>query len=583
MLGFLHSKTQQEVGGGVAANIARGTMEHLFIADTNLFFEAHRLEDLPWAELGVDPIVIGLTKPVQGEIDRHKNGTGRTKKRALETFKRVRTMLQAGQSEAVIREANPRVILRLMAAVRPDPALAEDLDLATVDDKLVAIVSALSKTDDFASVQVMTDDAGVGMTAQMVDVPCHLIDDTWKRPPAPSDKDRQIDDLKKDLAAYRAQEPVIEIEDVTDAEASPHAVRRVPDALTRAQVDTLVDCLERAHPKTTDFTVPDTVVEEDGTEISYIASSAEKIEAYTATAYPNWLTECRDRLERLAEGREEKEPSIMLRFAMRNAGTRPASKVRVTFETAGDVAIIRRFRDTEDDTEEAPSSSPSVLSLPKPPAPPKAEKVVKRPPKPQPAHATDLAKLSRSATGGLRATDLGLNIPGSALHDIGLAASAFADLDRSGVLGALADQHSAIGSALAFQREHDRIKSLYEPPSYASILSPDRYAHLEAIKPRLPHIPKHDPEGFYFDEWPEGRPVRSGGLTCDLFRHQGEAEIFDVEVLFPEDGDVTGSVLCRVQAENLTEPVQLRVSVSRTIETFDLMNVAEGMVEALAE
>ena len=47
-------------------------MEHLFIADTNLFFEAKRLEDLPWADLGVDPIVIGLTKPVQGEIDRHK-------------------------------------------------------------------------------------------------------------------------------------------------------------------------------------------------------------------------------------------------------------------------------------------------------------------------------------------------------------------------------------------------------------------------------------------------------------------------------------------------------------------------------
>ncbi len=96
-------------------------MEHLFIADTNLFFETQRLEDLPWADLDVDPTVIGLTKPVQGEIDRHKKGTGRTRKRALETFKRVRTMLQNGETEAVIREANPRVVLRLLTAARPDP------------------------------------------------------------------------------------------------------------------------------------------------------------------------------------------------------------------------------------------------------------------------------------------------------------------------------------------------------------------------------------------------------------------------------------------------------------------------------
>ncbi len=58
-------------------------MEHLYVADTNLFFEAKRLEDLPWDELGVDPIVVALTKPVQAEIDRHKKGGGRTRKRAL--------------------------------------------------------------------------------------------------------------------------------------------------------------------------------------------------------------------------------------------------------------------------------------------------------------------------------------------------------------------------------------------------------------------------------------------------------------------------------------------------------------------
>lgn len=34
-----------------------GAVEHLYIADTNLFFECKHLEDLPWGELGADPIV----------------------------------------------------------------------------------------------------------------------------------------------------------------------------------------------------------------------------------------------------------------------------------------------------------------------------------------------------------------------------------------------------------------------------------------------------------------------------------------------------------------------------------------------
>lgn len=558
-------------------------MEHLFVADTNLFFEAKRLEDLPWADLGVDPVVIGLTKPVQAEIDRHKKGTGRTRKRALETFKRVRAMLQSSQTEAVIREADPRVVLRLMTAARPDSKLSDTLDFNTVDDVIVGIVSELSKNGEYASVKIMTDDGGVGMTAAGLGVAFHLIDDTWKRPPAPSDKDRQIEDLQKDLAAYRVQEPIIELVNDTETTSSPHVVRRIPNALTHDQIDTLMGRLEKEHPRKTDFAVPETVVQKDGTEISYIPPSPEKVEAYADSAYPNWLSECRDRLETLAEGREEKEPPVTVRFAMRNVGTRPASKVRVTFETQGDVFIIRRSRDGDKDTGEAPSPTPSVHSLSKPPVPPQAERIVKRPPQPQPGRTTDLASLSQGMTGGIRATDLGLNIPGSALRDLSLASSIFSNLDKSGVLGILADQHSGIGSALALQRENERLLGLSAPASFSTFGTPGQSVFLDTITHRPPHLPKHDPEGFYFDDWPMDLPVRAGSFICDLFRHQSDLELFDVEILFPKDGNVTGAILCRVQAENLTKPIDLRIPVSRTIEDFDLLEIAGNMIDALGK
>jgi hypothetical protein len=58
-------------------------MELYLVADTNLFFECKSLDQLPWSELGADPIVILLTKPVPDEIDKHKKGGGRTRERAI--------------------------------------------------------------------------------------------------------------------------------------------------------------------------------------------------------------------------------------------------------------------------------------------------------------------------------------------------------------------------------------------------------------------------------------------------------------------------------------------------------------------
>lgn len=71
-------------------------MELHLVPDTNLFFEFKALDQLPWEELGRDPIVLLLTKPLLDEIDRHKKGTGRTRDRAMDIFGRFRAMLEAG-------------------------------------------------------------------------------------------------------------------------------------------------------------------------------------------------------------------------------------------------------------------------------------------------------------------------------------------------------------------------------------------------------------------------------------------------------------------------------------------------------
>ncbi len=467
-------------------------------------------------------------------------------------FGRVRAMLENGLTETIIREAGPRVILRTMVHARPDPDQADMLDYDLADDRIVGVVSALSNSDGYASVSVMTDDGGVAMTASGLGLRFQLINESWKREAVLSDKDKQIADLKKDIAAYRAHEPIIEVDDATDAEVSAHVVRRVPTALTRKDIDAIIQRLELTHPKVTNFSAPESSVDEDGTQISYIAPNSEDVSTYTDSAYPDWIAKCRTDLERLHVGREQNEKPVTVTFALKNAGTRPASKLRISFEALGEILLLRRASADEDlDRSE---DGPAVTRLPKPPAAPQVQRIVKPPPKPQTSRTTDIAELARSTGSRLRVGDLGLTIPGSALGSLAGANSVLGDLHQSGVFGELARSQSAIQEALGFHRQHENLRDQMG------------LSHLDAIVPHTTHDfsdilvkrpfvpPKHDPEGFYFDDWEPEIAVKSGALTCDLFRHQGTEEFFVVEVVLPHEGDVSGAIFCRVQAENLTKP-----------------------------
>jgi PIN domain len=152
------------------------------VADTNLFFECKALDQLPWQNLGFDPVVILLTKPTLDEIDKHKKATGRTRSRALEIFGQVRSMLSTSTEELEIRASAPRVLLRRSTHIKPDDALKEVLDYSKTDERLVGIVSTLNASASGHLVKLFTDDTGPAVTADGLNVPYLMIDESWRRP-----------------------------------------------------------------------------------------------------------------------------------------------------------------------------------------------------------------------------------------------------------------------------------------------------------------------------------------------------------------------------------------------------------------
>lgn len=562
-------------------------MELRLVADTNLFLECGSLEVLPWEELAADPVVVLLTRPVMTEIDRHKAGTGRTKRRAVLINQQVRGLLERQATDLVVRETGPRVVLRLAPVIRLPDDLRDDLDYAKADDRLVGIVATLSRAETGEGglrTELFTDDTGASASAQALGLPSRLIPGGWKSRDVETDEVRQVRELTRQVAELRAQEPVVVIEH--EGGGTVEVVRRVGLALGADEVEALIARLQERHPMRTDFTPPPA---EPGLRIGEVTippafvlqpPEEEAIRRYQDEQYPAWLAACRDALTCLHEDRDEPEGPLRLRWLLGNDGTRPARQVRVVFSVEeGPLTIMRPAEHNEEEAEVASTSQPASCGLPRPPAPPNFRKVAVESMPPDIAGSVRLNLAGVGVTDQARAAMKALS--GVLPNDAVIAAMGGLEAARrSGALDALFPN----SASMRLLREHE---SLLSGRAALNSLGMARLSRAESLPMPTPFDPSRfklrspDPEAFYYEDgWDQHDAVKVGALTCERWRHGVEAEEFELEVRFEVDGSTGGRVLCTVHAENLSRPAVRSVVVRRRVEAVSLRQEAERLVEA---
>src|SRR3546814_6052294 len=80
--------------------------------DTNVFVQCQSLEELAWSDLGTfDLIVLLLSSPVIGEIDRQKGGAGRLAKRARTANTLIRRLLDEDSVAIKTKKKGPVVVV----------------------------------------------------------------------------------------------------------------------------------------------------------------------------------------------------------------------------------------------------------------------------------------------------------------------------------------------------------------------------------------------------------------------------------------------------------------------------------------
>src|SRR3546814_879423 len=337
--------------------------------DTNVFVQCQSLEELAWSDLGTfDLIVLLLSSPVIGEIDRQKGGAGRLAKRARTANTLIRRLLDEDSVAIKTKRKGPVVVVESGNGLRPSDDLREMLDYSTADDRLVGIVVRYCGVNPGKWVMVLAHDTGPLRTAKRVAVPFGRVPEAWLLP-VESDKDqKRIRELEAQVRSHQQAEPrcAVKFED------TPWQFTRTKHRpLTEAQVAVLMRRLQERHPIVTDFG-PNESQERPMKAGQILLRSSERftpatdeeISKYRDESYPEWIAGCESFFRDLHVALDARQEIETLDITLSNAGSVPATDVLVSFEARG-----RDFGLSVPDDDEAEAEQ--ILRLPNPPVAPK--------------------------------------------------------------------------------------------------------------------------------------------------------------------------------------------------------------------
>ena len=199
-------------------------------ADSNLFLHYKPLHQIEWSQIGgFDVVEVVVCRTVQREIDALKDGReGRRTDRARRAASIFLEIAQNGPQER--RAASPRVVLSLYGTSQPKADLGEQLDYSQNDDRIIGHLAQFREENPLADARLLTRDSGPVLTAGSLGIPCVVIPDEWRLASEPDDRERNIQELTRQLQELQAQEPEFQFSCEQQSDERPAHVEIVYEA-----------------------------------------------------------------------------------------------------------------------------------------------------------------------------------------------------------------------------------------------------------------------------------------------------------------------------------------------------------------
>ena len=498
---------------GAAPEVSQ--LEIYVFVDTNLLLQCRPLQDLNWSDLFAPDekreVRLIVSQPVLREIDNRKNkGNDRAGKRARKVAAMLRAML--GDDYRQVRKSAPRVKLTVEPRHQPTNRLENFFNYAERDDQLMGTAYEFQRRNPKAEVRLLTHDTILAFMADDLNFATDIIPDDWLLQPENTERDKELEAVKKENLRLKASEPSLATKAV---DCDGNEISRYEasydwfDPLTDDEINRLLGKIKQRFPLITNFgqTEVDASVTSPialllGKKKVYVPPREEQISKYADEDYPQWLDNCEKALRDLHWTLQSRAPLPRFEFSAGNYGTRPAEDALVTIDAMGDCLIRPSSPSDESGKNEGDGkNSNDTLSLPPPPDAP-------------------LGKWYRP----------------------GLASASKVDID---------------------------ISSLGNMPAFP-------------IVPPMRIHPPRDPNAFFFKPERSTTPVASFSLECTQWRHDEVEEPFSGQIFFlPEISKVEGAIRIKIQAKNLSKPVEKIIPVSILTKHIDCQEKARELVAEL--
>lgn len=320
------------------------------VVDTNLFHECHKLDDpnFPWSAIGdfhtIELIVPG---PVQAELDQHKKDTRpRLKRRALLAVAWFRDMLTQSQEEKVLRDADPRVTLRLDATPKSSEH-TDVLDYDIADDRIVGVAAAVAAAAPGDDVRLLTHDTGPAMKAKTVGLPFLLIPDQWRREEEEDEVQKENKRLREELRRLQSASPVLKVAANNIVDQKVRLERKAYAGLSDSELEAFKEGLHERFPISRLVEVLGGPPERPGSgsilgqrdDAEYVEPTPAALERYRDVTYPGWIDQCVENIRLLPRRLNLQIPAEELTINLLNDGSRPAENVLIKFVARGPFLI----------------------------------------------------------------------------------------------------------------------------------------------------------------------------------------------------------------------------------------------------
>lgn len=207
------------------------------VLDTNIYLHFKNFEQIDWKSLMNDDVTVCVPVRILEEIDKHKDQSrGRIQKRAKALSARFGEIFLQGASAAlpIVEMQNPP------STAFGDPQYHKDIS----DDWI--ILSALYSSYDKADIVIVAYDNGILIKAKNHGLGFYRMPESLLLKEEPSEEEKQIKELKQQLAKYENRMPKPSLE-FTD-ETSLLTIEKPEFIDVKAELEKFIAELKASHP-----------------------------------------------------------------------------------------------------------------------------------------------------------------------------------------------------------------------------------------------------------------------------------------------------------------------------------------------